>query len=162
LAIKLEDGGPVFIIQDRIGYGNKIIKVIKFRSMKESAGGRGVSKDDNRITKVGSFIRKTRIDELPQLYNVIKGDLSLVGPRPDIINLGQKLSSDIPYYTMRNLIKPGLSGWAQIHQDLPPQSLAETKLRLAYDFYYLKNRSFFLDIQIALKTIKTLLSRAGL
>ena len=162
IAIKLEDGGPAFIIQDRIGQGNKIMRIIKFRSMKGSDGGQWIKDRDERITRVGRFIRKTRIDELPQLYNVLRGDLSLIGPRPDIADLGYKLRVEIPYYTMRNLIKPGLSGWAQIHQDLPPQSLAETKMRLAYDFYYLKNRSLVLDILIALKTIKTLLSRAGL
>ncbi|MDO8493037.1 MAG: sugar transferase [bacterium] len=162
LAIKIDDGGPVFIVQDRIGQGNKIMKIIKFRSMTASDSGKWVVKDDNRITRVGKFLRKSRIDELPQLLNILRGDLSLIGPRPDITDLGLKLREEIPYYTMRNLIKPGLSGWAQIHQDLPPQSVEETKERLAYDFYYLKNRSFVLDMQIALKTIKTLLSRAGL
>lgn len=162
IAIKLDDGGPIFIIQDRIGRGNKIMKVIKFRSMRQSDSGKWLVKNDNRITRVGKFLRKTRIDELPQLLNILKGDLSLIGPRPDIVDLGFKLKTEIPYYTMRNLIKPGLSGWAQINQDLPPQSIEETRERLAYDFYYLKNRSFVLDLQIALKTIKTLLSRAGL
>ncbi len=162
LAIKLDDNGTVFIVQDRIGKGNKIMKIFKFRSMKKNDGGKWVVKGDNRITRVGRFLRKTRIDELPQLFNVLKGDLSLIGPRPDILDLGFKLREEIPYYSMRNLIKPGLSGWAQIHQDLPPQSIEETRIRSAYDFYYLKNRSFVLDVQIALKTIKTLLSRAGM
>ncbi len=162
LAVKLDDGGDVFIAQDRIGQGNKITKIVKFRSMKRSDAGQWVTKDDERITRVGKFLRKSRIDELPQLLNVLRGDLSLIGPRPDIADLGYKLRSELPYYMMRNLIKPGLSGWAQIHQELPPQSVEETRERLAYDFYYLKNRSFVLDMQIALKTVKTLLSRAGL
>ena len=161
-AIKFEDGGPAFIVQDRIGQGNRIMRIIKFRSMKDNDSGRWLENKDSRITKVGKFIRKTRIDELPQLYNVLRGDLSLIGPRTDIADLGYKLRAEIPYYTMRNLIKPGLSGWAQIHQDLPPQSIPETKTRLTYDFYYLKNRSLVLDLLIALRTLKTLLSRVGL
>lgn len=117
--------------------------------------------NDKRITRVGSFLRKSRIDELPQLWNVLRGDISLIGPRPDIYDLGQELAHNIPYYTVRSTIKPGLSGWAQISQDLPPQSLEETKLRLAYDLYYVKNRSIVLDGQIIIKTIRTLLSRGG-
>jgi exopolysaccharide biosynthesis polyprenyl glycosylphosphotransferase len=162
LLIKLEDRGPIFVRQERIGQGNKIFKILKFRSMKVSDGGRWVVANDDRLTRIGKIIRKTRIDELPQLWNVIKGDMSLIGPRPDIRKLGEELREAISYYTMRHLIKSGLSGWAQIHQDLPPQSVEATKERLAYDFYYLKNRSFLLDLEIALKTIKTLLSRAGL
>lgn len=162
LAIKLEDNGPIFIFQDRIGTGNNKIRVAKFRSMRESDGGRWLTKNDKRITSVGRILRRTRIDELPQLWNVIKGDMSLIGPRPDIVDLSEQLKINIPYYSLRNIIKSGLSGWAQIHQELPPQSLEETKLRLGYDFFYLKNRSFMLDLEIALKTIKTLLSRAGI
>lgn len=161
VAIKLDDKGPVFILQERIGKENKIIKIPKFRSMKSSDKGLWVKEADDRITRVGRFLRKSRIDELPQLLSVIKGDLSLVGPRPDIYDLGMKLSKEIPYYSVRSLIHPGLSGWAQIRQDLPPQSLEETKIRLSYDFYYIRHRSFFLDLKIALQTIRTLMSRAG-
>lgn len=161
LAIKLEDGGPVFLTQERIGEGNRIIKLWKFRSMRGSDAGKWVTDGDNRITHVGRILRKSRIDELPQLWNIVRGDLSLIGPRPDIVAMGRKLAQELPYYTVRNLIKPGLSGWAQIKQDIAPQSLEETRERLAYDLYYLKNRSFILDLTIALKTIKTLLSRTG-
>jgi exopolysaccharide biosynthesis polyprenyl glycosylphosphotransferase len=161
VAIKLDDMGPVFVVQERIGKDNKVIKLLKFRSMRASDKGVWVKEGDDRITRVGKFIRKTRIDELPQLFSVVKGDMSLVGPRPDIYDLGLKLSEEIPYYTLRTIIKPGLSGWAQIRQELPPQSLEETKVRLAYDFYYIKHRSLFLDIKIALQTIATLLSRSG-
>ena len=160
-AIKMEDSGPVFIWQERIGKNGKIIRIPKFRSMKESDNGKWVTEGDDRITKTGKILRASRIDELPQLWSVIKGDLSLIGPRPDIKNLGMQLSKEIPYYNIRSIIKPGLSGWAQINQELPPHSLEETKMRLAYDFYYIKNRSLLLDIKIALKTIKTLLSRTG-
>lgn len=162
LAIKLEDKGPVFIVQDRIGQGNRIVKLWKFRSMKGSDGGVWLTKKDNRVTRVGHLLRRSRIDELPQLWNVVRGDISLIGPRPDIVDLGKKLAQELPYYTVRNLIKPGLSGWAQLKQDLPPQSIEETRLRLAYDLYYLKNRSFILDLIIALKTIKVLVMRKGI
>ncbi|MBI3634229.1 MAG: exopolysaccharide biosynthesis polyprenyl glycosylphosphotransferase [Candidatus Yonathbacteria bacterium] len=161
LAIKIEDGSPVFIKQERIGEGNRTIHLWKFRSMRGSDKGVWLSPNDARVTKVGRFLRKTRIDELPQLWNVVKGDISLIGPRPDIVDLGKKLAHELPYYMVRNLIKPGLSGWAQLKQDSPPQSLEETRVRLAYDLYYLKNRSFLLDLIIALKTIKVLLMRMG-
>lgn len=161
IAIKIEDRGDVFITQKRIGRNNSIINIHKFRTMKTSDGGKWVMKEDERITKVGKFLRKSRIDELPQLWSVMKGDMSLIGPRPDIYDLGMKLSKELPYYSVRSIIKPGLSGWAQIEQKNPPQSIEETKIRLAYDFYYVKNRSLFLDLKIALKTIKTLLSRLG-
>jgi len=161
LAIKMEDGGPVFISQERIGRGGKQIYLYKFRSMKNSDRGVWVTEDDDRITRVGSILRKTRIDELPQLWNVVKGDISLIGPRPDIYDLGKQLEQQIPYYTVRSVISPGLSGWAQVSQELPPQSLEETKVRLAYDLYYVKNRSIILDVRIILKTVRTLLSRTG-
>jgi lipopolysaccharide/colanic/teichoic acid biosynthesis glycosyltransferase len=161
LAIKMDDRGQVFIFQERIGKGGKIIKIPKFRSMKISDGGKWLEKDDQRITRVGRFIRKARIDELPQLLSVIKGDMSLIGPRPDIYNLGIDLVKKIPYYSIRNIIKPGLSGWAQIKQDVVPQSVEETRDRLSYDLYYIKNRSLFLDLKIALRTIQILLSRTG-
>jgi lipopolysaccharide/colanic/teichoic acid biosynthesis glycosyltransferase len=118
-------------------------------------------KADPRITRFGRFLRKYSIDELPQLLNVVRGDISLIGPRPDLEAMGKDLAQRLPYYTVRNLIKPGLSGWAQIKQDIAPHSLEETRERLAYDLYYLKNRSFILDLTIALKTVKTLLSRTG-
>ena len=162
IAIKIEDRGPIFIVQDRVGQGNRKIKLWKFRSMKGSDGGVWLTEGDTRVTRVGRFLRRSRIDELPQLWNVVRGDISLIGPRPDIVDLGKKLTQELPYYTVRNLIKPGLSGWAQLKQDLPPQSLEETRLRLAYDLYYLKNRSFILDLTIALKTIKVLLLRKGI
>lgn len=161
VAIKIEDRGPIFVMQERVGRDGKIIRIPKFRSMKSSDRGVWVKEGDDRITKVGRFLRQTRIDELPQLYSVLKGDMSLVGPRPDIYDLGMKLLAEIPYYQLRNVIKPGLSGWAQIRQELPPQSLEETKLRLAYDFYYIKNRSILLDLKIAAQTLATLASRVG-
>jgi exopolysaccharide biosynthesis polyprenyl glycosylphosphotransferase len=162
LSIKLDDRGPVFITQERVGIEAKPIKIVKFRSMKTSDKGAWVEEKDERITRVGCFLRKTRIDELPQLFNVIKGDISLVGPRPDIKGLKDTLEKEIPYYNVRNLVRPGLSGWAQIKQEKPPQSIEETKERLMYDFYYIKNRSLFLDFKIALRTIQILFSRSGI
>lgn len=159
--IMISSRGPAFIFQKRIGKDGKIITIPKFRTMKVNDGGKWITDGDTRITKVGQFLRKTRIDELPQLFSIIKGDLSLIGPRPDIYDLGKHLDEQIPYYQIRNIIKPGLSGWAQIEQQNPPQSVDETKMRLAYDLYYIKNRSLALDLKIAFRTIKTLLARAG-
>lgn len=159
IAIKLDSPGPAFISQVRFGQGNKIIKLYKFRSMTESNSGKW--QGENQITRVGAFLRKTRIDEFPQLWNVVRGDISLIGPRPDIRDLGIELQDKISYYNVRNIVRPGLSGWAQISQDVVPHSFEETQARLAYDLYYIKNRSFVLDLKIALRTIKTLLSRVG-
>lgn len=161
VAIWLDDGGPVFIKQERIGKWNKVVNFYKFRSMKTSDSGRWQTELYESVTRVGKFLRKSRIDELPQLWAVILGDLSLVGPRPDIIDLGTDLVKKIPYYSIRTVIKPGLSGWAQIKQDIPPHSVDETKVRLSYDLYYIKHRSLILDLNIILKTIKTFLSRSG-
>ncbi len=129
--------------------------------MKSSDEGVWVKKKDERITRVGYFLRKSRIDELPQLWNVAKGDLSLIGPRPDIFGLRSKLEKEISYYNTRDLVRPGLSGWAQIKQEKPPQSIKETRERLMYDFYYIKNRSIILDLRIYLRTIQILVSIVG-
>jgi lipopolysaccharide/colanic/teichoic acid biosynthesis glycosyltransferase len=161
LAVYLENKTNPFIVQERIGKDNKIIRIIKFRTMTSNDKGQWVSDGDMRVTKVGKVLRASRIDELPQLMNVLKGDMSLIGPRPDILGLFDKLSNSLPYYTIRNVVKPGLSGWAQTHQEIPPQSLEETKTRLSYDLYYVKNRDLILDIKIALQTLKTLISRTG-
>jgi lipopolysaccharide/colanic/teichoic acid biosynthesis glycosyltransferase len=150
------------IKQKRIGVNGKIFNIYKFRSMTRSDGGQWLPESENKVTKVGMFIRKTRIDELPQALSVILGDMSLIGPRADIIDLGERLQKEIPYYSIRTAIKPGLSGWAQVNQEKPPQSVEETKIRLSYDLYYIKYRSLSLDLLITLRTIKTLLSREGM
>ncbi len=162
ILIKLDDKGPVFIRQKRVGKDNKLISIYKYRSMTQNDNGVWLAQSENKVTRVGYFLRKTRIDELPQVLSVLTGDMSFVGPRPDIIDLGKKLEHEIPYHTIRNVIKPGLSGWAQVSQEKPPQSVEENKIRLSYDLYYIQNRSLGLDIKIALKTIKTLLSRVGM
>jgi exopolysaccharide biosynthesis polyprenyl glycosylphosphotransferase len=161
LGIKIQDSGPVFIIQTRIGQNNRPIKIYKFRTMTKSEDGAWVGETENKVTRFGRFLRKSSIDELPQLWSVLKGDLSLIGPRPDMSGLEERLVKEIPYYSIRYLIKPGLSGWAQTHQDIIPQNVEQNKDRLAYDLFYIKNRSLFLDIRIALKTVKTLLTRGG-
>lgn len=154
LLIKIDDGGSVFFEQERVGKNNKIIKVLKFRSMSE----------DNEVTRVGKWLRASRVDELPQLWSVFKGDMSMIGPRPEIPQLVKNYEEEIPYYNIRHLIKPGLSGWAQLYHTDPPKINADaekTRRKLSYDLYYIKNRSFMLDLKIALKTLKTLLSRSG-
>lgn len=161
-AVWCEDHGPLFYTPMRIGRGNRPFRIYKFRTMSVMDEGKQLGANTNKITRVGRYLRASRIDELPQLWNVFSGDLSLIGPRPEFPGLVEVYSKQIPYYNMRHLIKPGLSGWAQVHHEKPPQTVGETKEKLAYDLYYLKNRSLALDIKIALKTIKTLLSRTGL
>jgi exopolysaccharide biosynthesis polyprenyl glycosylphosphotransferase len=154
--IKLDDKGSIFFEQERVGKNNKIIKVKKFRTMKEDGS--------KEITKIGKFLRAVRIDELPQLWSVFNGDMSMIGPRPEIPKLVKNYEEEIPYYDIRHLIKPGLSGWAQLYHTDPPKIVADaekTRRKLSYDLYYIKNRSFMLDLKIALKTIKALLSRSG-
>jgi lipopolysaccharide/colanic/teichoic acid biosynthesis glycosyltransferase len=158
LAIKLDDQGPVFIVQDRVGRNNIIIKIVKFRSMAVDATGKLA------VTRAGKFLRMSRIDELPQLWNVIWGELSLVGPRPELPDLVKVYEREIPYYNVRHLATPGLSGWGQVKDYNVPRGTADvdkTRIKLSYDLYYIKNRSFILDVIIALRTIRTLLSRSG-
>ena len=121
-------------------------------------------KEGNKVTRVGALLRRTRIDELPQLWNVLCGEMSLIGPRPELPSLVEVYEREVPHYNTRHLIKPGLSGWAQLYHKTPPKVDAnpdETATKLSYDLYYLKHRSFWLDIKIALKTVKVLLSRSG-
>ena len=166
LAMRLEDGGPLFLAQERIGEGGEKVLAYKFRSMtfNDKASKDWVQEGKNKVTKVGSFLRLTSLDEFPQFLNVLRGELSLIGPRNDIEGLGKRLGDAIPYYMTRYMVRPGITGWAQINQQyeqghISPQSIEETKMRLAYDFYYIKNRSFMLDVVIALKTFKRMLFR---
>jgi len=167
LAIKLDDSGVIFSCQERVGKDGDLIRLVKFRTMAFANDGGRWGKENqtgNRVTRVGSFLRRSRIDELPQLWNVLLGDISLIGPRPEFPEPTRAYSAEIPYYTIRYSIKPGLSGWAQInHKEHPHHGveIEKTKEKLSYDLYYIKHRSFFLDLEIALKTIKTLLSRSG-
>lgn len=163
-AIKYDDGGPLFVFQERIGQHNRSIRTRKFRTMTRDDAGRVMLQQGNRVTRVGAFLRRTRIDETPQLWNVLRGEMSLIGPRPELPSLVAVYEREVPYYRIRHLIKPGLSGWAQIYHENHPHHAAdvsETKVKLSYDLYYIKNRSLWLDVKIALKTIKILLSRSG-
>lgn len=172
LAMRLEGRGDVFISQERIGLYNRPVRVYKLRTMTENRQASSTwttedAKEGNRITRVGAVLRKTSIDEIPQVWNILKGEMSLIGPRNDIVGLAERLQTEIPYYSIRNCVKPGVTGWAQTHQhymgdNISPQSIEETRMRLAYDLYYVKNRSLLLDIEIALRTFKTLLSRFGI
>jgi lipopolysaccharide/colanic/teichoic acid biosynthesis glycosyltransferase len=166
LAIKLEDGGPIFITQPRVGKYQKPIRIIKFRSMSgNDDGAYGKSgKTELHVTKVGYWIRLLRIDELPQLWNVLIGELSLVGPRPELPALSARYSARIPYYDARYLINPGLTGWAQIKHDRDPHhgaDIPETKAKLSYDLFYLEKRSLLLDVYIILQTIRIVISARG-
>lgn len=164
-ALTLEGPGPLLISQDRIGKQGSRMRVYKFRSMSgHNRAGAWAGEDDNRVTKVGAILRQTSLDEFPQFWNILKGDISLIGPRNDIEGLGKRLEVELPYYAMRYSVTPGITGWAQINQQyeqghLSPQSVEETKVRLAYDFYYLKYRSLGLDLVIALKTTKRMFFR---
>ncbi len=164
LAVKFDDGGKIFIEQERIGQNNHTVKILKFRTMSVDDGGDGNIGREQKITRVGKYLRNLRIDELPQLWNVFIGDISLIGPRPELPRLVELYEKEISFYNVRHLIKPGLSGWAQLYQKSPPKFSAnydETKTKLSYDLFYIKNRSFWLDIKIALKTIRELVSRRG-
>ncbi|MDB5265295.1 MAG: putative colanic acid biosysnthesis UDP-glucose lipid carrier transferase [Parcubacteria group bacterium] len=167
LALSLEGSGPLFIGQDRIGLHGAPMRVYKFRSMRFNDNGKWKGEgQENYVTRVGAVLRQTSLDEFPQFLSILRGDLSLIGPRNDIRALGDRLADAIPYYGIRYAVKPGITGWAQINQqyepgNISPQSIEETKMRLAYDFYYIKNRSLALDIVIALKTVKRMLFRVS-
>lgn len=161
--IKLESDGPMFFIQERVGLGDKDFKVYKLRSMgkdSESKGAQFASADDIRVTRVGKFIRKTRIDEIPQFINILKGDMSLIGPRPEQRVFVEKFKQEIPFYSYRHVVRPGISGWAQVTQGYAANA-DETSIKLEYDLYYIKYFSFWLDVLIVLKTIKTMLTGFG-
>lgn len=152
LLIKLTSPGPVLFIQGRVGKGGKIFNVYKYRTMSGGATNTWTKVNDPRITKVGKFLRKSRIDEWPQFINLLLGNMSLVGPRPEQPNLVSQLKLEIPFYDERHLVKPGLTGWAQIN-NIYAGSSEETTLKLQYDLYYIKHRGFLFDSEIILKTL---------
>src|SRR3989338_3912088 len=164
LLIKMESNGPVFYKHKRVGKDRKEFNLIKFRTMQKDAekdGPQWAKVNDPRVTKVGKFLRKTRIDELPQAWDILIGDLSFIGPRPERPEFVNELRNNIPYYDMRLLLRPGLSGWAQINPPYYYGTEKEAYLKLQYDLFYIKNRGLGLDLSIALKTISVLLSRLG-
>lgn len=155
---------PVFFLHDRVGKGNVRFTLVKLSSMRLNDHGDPELQKKNHVTGFGHFLRKTRIDELPQLWNILVGDLSFIGPRPELPVLAEVYEREIPSYRMRHLITPGLSGWAQIHDYNVPRGAADialTRRKLSFDLYYLKHRSFGLDLVIAIKTVRALLSFSG-
>ena len=163
LLVKLSSRGPVIFSQTRTGLGDRTFTLYKFRSMRIDAEEKGAvwaQENDPRVTPVGNFIRRFRLDELPQLVNVLKGDMSVVGPRPERPEFVEQLAQEIPHYSLRHLVKPGLTGWAQVKYRYGA-SVEDAERKLMYDLYYVKNISPVLDIKIALKTILTIVSRNG-
>jgi sugar transferase (PEP-CTERM system associated) len=160
--IKLESRGPIFYRQERLGKNGRVFDVIKFRSMKTDAEADGkpvwAASNDERTTFVGRFIRKVRIDEIPQFWNILKGEMSFVGPRPERPHFVEQLAREIPFYEHRHLVAPGLTGWAQIKYPYGA-SVEDARQKLQYDLYYIKNQSLALDLVIVFDTIKTVLFR---
>ncbi len=168
LAIRIESKGPIVFKQERVGMSATTFALYKFRSMyalapdgsAETEGVQFATKNDARVTHVGRFLRKSRIDELPQAINLIKGDISLIGPRPERPEIVRQLESAMPYYQVRHLVKPGITGWAQVNQHYT-ETLEESLQKLQYDLYYIKNRSILLDLSILLKTINVVMRGMG-
>ena len=163
ITIKLESEGPALFIQNRVGQGGKEFRIYKFRSMgkdSEKHGAQMATTNDMRVTRVGKFIRKTRIDELPQFFNVLKGDMSLIGPRPEQKVFVDQFEQEIPFYNYRHIVKPGTTGWAQVTHGYAGDA-DETRVKIEHDFYYIKHISFSLDILIVFKTVKTMLTGFG-
>ena len=162
--IFMESKGPILYRQERVGLNGKFFNVIKFRSMYTDAEKDGTprwaSAGDPRITRIGKWIRKTRIDELPQLFSVLKGDMSLVGPRPERPFFVEKLTHNIPFYAVRHSVKPGLTGWAQVRYHYGA-SVEDTEKKLQYDLFYVKNHSWFLDLVILFETVGVVLTGKG-
>jgi sugar transferase (PEP-CTERM system associated) len=164
IAVKLDSRGPIFYVQERVGENDRIFKIIKFRSMRAGAeresGPVWASQSDPRVTRVGRIIRKLRLDELPQFINVLRGDMSFVGPRPERPEFVRELKILVPFYSRRHLIKPGLTGWAQIRYPYGA-SVEDAVEKLKYDLYYIKNKSWLLDAAIVFETIKIVLFGRG-
>lgn len=163
LAIKATSRGPVFFTQERMGRHGKRFRIVKFRTMRQDAEANGAQfavRQDPRTTPVGRFLRATRLDELPQVWNVLKGDMSFVGPRPERPEFAEQLTERMPYYALRHLTRPGLTGWAQV-QYRYASSLDDNLVKLQYDLFYVKHRSLVLDAAILLKTINTVLRQQG-
>ncbi|MEL7030771.1 MAG: sugar transferase [Pseudomonadota bacterium] len=166
IIIRLESRGPAIFKQERMGYRGNTFVVYKFRSMRDKLESHQdlqddkTLKDDNRITTFGRFIRKTRIDELPQILNILRGDMSWIGPRPETIRLSTWYESEIPFYRYRHIVRPGISGWAQIKQGHVTE-VEDIRLKLEYDMYYVKHFSLWLDLLIAVKTISVIFTGKG-
>ncbi len=164
LAVRIDSPGPALYSQDRMGLDGRVFRVYKFRSMRvdaeRGAGAVWATADDPRVTRVGRVIRRLRFDELPQLFNVLRGDMSLVGPRPERPEMVEQLDQEIPFYHLRHVVRPGLTGWAQICFPYGA-SIEEAREKLCYDLYYIKNWSLFFELQIMLQTFKVMLFGRG-
>lgn len=163
IIIKLESPGPMFYTQERIGQSNKKFMVYKLRSMYQSSKdeeARFAKARDSRVTRVGKYIRKNRIDEIPQFINVLKGDMSIIGPRPEQQAFVKRFEKEVPFYSYRHVVKPGITGWAQVMHGYADSTL-DTRVKIEYDFYYIKHFSMWLDILIIIKTIRTVLTGFG-
>jgi lipopolysaccharide/colanic/teichoic acid biosynthesis glycosyltransferase len=164
LVHKLFSKGPIFFVQQRMGLHGKKFKLVKFRTMvadAEKHGAQFTGKNDSRITTIGKFMRRFRLDEIPQLINVLKGDMSMVGPRPEREVFIENLAKEIPYYKLRLLVPPGLTGWAQTNSPYAGNNVRDHKEKLEYDLYYIKNRSIFMDLMILLITVKAIIQGRG-
>ncbi len=164
LAIVLESGFPILYSQDRVGARGQVFRIYKFRSMRQDAEkdgkARWASQNDSRVTRVGAFIRNTRLDELPQLWNVIKGEMSFVGPRPERPEFVEQLKEQVPFYNTRHYVKPGLMGWAQLNYPYGA-SIEDARGKLEYDLYYSKNHSIVMDFLIMIQTVEVVLLGKG-
>lgn len=169
LIIKLDSKGSVLFIQERMGFRGEVFRMVKFRTMCERDVGEDAfaqrqdamtKADDNRITRIGRFLRKVRLDELPQAWNILRGEMSWIGPRPEATSLSEWYETEIPFYSYRHIVRPGLTGWAQVNQG-HVTDLGDANAKLRYDFYYVKNISHWLDMLIALKTIRVVLGGFG-
>jgi lipopolysaccharide/colanic/teichoic acid biosynthesis glycosyltransferase len=164
LANLLESGFPIFYTQTRSGLNDRNYELIKFRTMQKDAEKDGIpqwtAENDERVTRVGWFLRKTHLDEIPQFFNVLRGEMSLVGPRPERPALIKMFQEHVPFYRARLLVKPGITGWAQIHQQYAA-NVEETNEKLEYDLFYIKHRSMLLDLIILLRTPATVLGLRG-
>jgi len=165
ILIKLDSPGPVFFLQRRMGFRGKVFNVIKFRTMTVMNDGEHreasiTQAGDQRITKIGHFLRRVRLDELPQIVNIIRGEMSWIGPRPEAVSLSAWYEIEIPFYRYRHIVRPGITGWAQVNQG-HVASLEEIDDKLQYDFYYIKNLSYWLDFLIVFRTLRVILSGFG-
>jgi len=163
IVVKLGSSGPVFFLQERVGQGGEVFRIVKLRTMRVDADRRGAEfarADDDRIIPAGKWLRKFRIDELPQFWNVLKGEMSLIGPRPEQVPFVVQFIKEIPYYNYRHLVKPGITGWAQVVQGYAA-GRDETREKLEYDLYYIKHLTVWLDLLIVYKTIKTIFTGFG-
>ena len=164
IAIRLDSPGPIFYRQARVGLRGRTFACLKFRSMRTDAEKDGVArwavKNDPRVTRIGAFLRKTRIDELPQLLSVLQGEMSLVGPRPERPNFVTQLQEAIPFYDIRHTVKPGVTGWAQVRYHYGA-TMEDARRKHQFDLYYVKNNSIALDILVLIETVSVVLFREG-